>query len=187
MSEFYKIIQVDNIKEIQEEIIGIFPSNFYGKAELFSIDNSAKVLLGLPKIKKLLDTLDISKGVDTFEFLVLPPGGRTGIHTDSDDFKYSFNIPLTDCDDTYLSFYKADNIADIGYVSYENPVTKEMIYYKPYNEDVCEFIESSIIKEPYIFNTDIVHNLENKSNKEQILALIRIYPNAEHAVKKYWL
>ena len=183
MSNFYKTINVDNIKDIQQEIIRIFPNEYYGKGELFSIIDSGKILLGLPKLRKLLDYLNLSIGINEFEFIVMQPNDKTGIHTDSSDFEYSFNIPLTDCDETYLSFYKSKITTDKEYVSYENPTNKDTIHYKPYNYDECEFVESAIIRSPYIFNTDILHNLENRSNKEQIVALIRISHIANNTVK----
>lgn len=183
MSNFYKIIHIDNIQEIQQEINSIFPNEYFGKSELFAINDSSNSLLRLIKLKKLLDSLGISIGVKAFEFIVMQPGAKTGIHTDSTDFQFSFNIPLTDCKNTYLSFYKSKITSDKEYVSYENPTNKDMIHYKPYNENECEFIESSEIKDPYIFNTNILHNLENRSDKEQIVTLIRIFHNADDAVK----
>jgi hypothetical protein len=178
MSNFLKNIDLGDLTELKSEIISLFPVEHYGKKCIIYVDNNIDVFLGIPKLKNLLEDLKLLDGITClgFAFHLLPPHSTLGIHTDSDDFRYSLNIPLSEYDNNYMTFYETThkpwNLSD-NYAS-----AKGFMY------EQCSLVERVKVSTPYVIDTTVPHDSENKSDSWQFTFLIRLEPVVDRVVQQ---
>lgn len=125
--------------------------------------------MAIDELRQELIRLDLFDYVHSFGFYhVLPTGpGGTDTHIDSSTGDYSFNLPIENCDNTFVNFY----------TSYREPelrFTKEGVPYYFIDKDACELVDRIEMTQPYIINVKEIHNVSNDNPTTRITVLIRL-------------
>ncbi len=109
----YKRIEIDNLKEIQEELIQY---DFFTKTpDTWSDDSPLEIsrssgamfngIPNLPKLKKFLDSVVHTEYITHYHIINHVGQGKSDIHKDSDDSPWALNIPIMNCETTYTAFF----------------------------------------------------------------------------------
>ncbi len=124
----FKRIEIDNLKEIQEELISY---NFFQKnpdvvsddSPLESFRNSGAMFYGipdLPKLKKFLNSILYTDLITHYHIINHIGNSGSDIHKDEDNSPWALNIPILNCDTTYTSFFDDDK-KEIGRTTLDVP------------------------------------------------------------------
>jgi len=170
----FKTLNIDNLEAIQEAVLARVPPSSYEKNDLFYVKNNIKYFLDIPELKKLLDDLDFTNHIhsDGIALNVTMPGVTLPIHYDSDKFKYSFNIPLKNCEGTFVNLYHTDS--EPQSVPRKHPIHNTYVVSRRFDPALCRLLESHEAINPCILNTNVPHNVVNKTNKIRVMLLIRL-------------
>lgn len=170
----FKTISIPNLSEIQQDILDKIPAGSLSRNDLFYVKDSVNHFLSIPSLKKLLDDLDFTNHIhsDGIALNVTFPGITLPIHYDSDKFVYSFNIPIQNCENTFVNLYATESqpIA----TPRKHPVHGTYVVSRAYDPNACKLIESHQVLEPCILNTNVPHNVSSKSDKVRIMLLVRL-------------
>jgi len=162
----YIKIPTKNLKKIQNEIHQIFLKNYSDKINLFYIKEENS-LLNIPSLRSLLSNTNCINYIDSIAFIVLQPNYTTSIHIDAGAANYSFNIPIKNCKNSYVSFYQ--NIGEIQ----KHSINDKKYFYRC-NPAYCNFVDKIEMNTPYIINVKQPHSVSNKNNNSRIALLIRL-------------
>lgn len=124
----YKRIEIDNLKEIQEELIQY---NFFNRIpDVYSDDSpleSSRVsgatfngIPDLPKLKLFLDSVVHSEYITHYHIINHIGHAQSDMHKDVDNSPWALNIPILNCETTYTAFYD-DNKQEVGRVTLDAP------------------------------------------------------------------
>lgn len=170
----FKTIKIPNLVEIQEAVLQQIPADSFAKNDLFYVKNSVEHFLAIPCLKKLLDDLDFTNHIHTdgIALNVTFPGVRLPIHYDSDKFIYSFNIPIQNCENTFVNVYKTESQPVA--TPRKHPVHGTYVVSRAYDPKQCELVESHQALDPCILNTRAPHNVVSNSDKIRVMLLVRL-------------
>jgi hypothetical protein len=112
----YKRIEIDNLKEIQEELIQY---DFFSKTPAIITDdspleshrNSGAFFYGvpdLPKLKEFLSKVCYIENITHYHIINHVGGSGSDIHKDEDNSTWAINIPILNCDTSNTVFYNED-------------------------------------------------------------------------------
>lgn len=122
----YKRIEVDNLKEIQEELIhyNFFEHNYLtsewgtndggiegNHVEFDPLETSAAYFEKIPeltKLKKFLNSIIDPNAISHFYVMNFAGGFHSDIHMDVDS-KWALNIPILNCENSSTIFYDKEN------------------------------------------------------------------------------
>jgi hypothetical protein len=165
--KYYSPIHIDNLSTIQKKVFELFPKNQLDKDNLFYLPNNIELFLNIPELKIELDKLGWTEYVHAFAlYLVTKTNGST-IHTDTGNRNYSFNIPIINCNNTFVNYYTTTS----------NPIRKTMpnnVDYYYYDPAYCNLIDSFEMNSPHIINVLQLHNVTNYNSEPRITLLIRL-------------
>lgn len=169
--KYYVPIPIENLKSIQEKVFELFPKKeLFKKESLFYIPDNLNLFLSIPELKKELDKLNWTQYVFGIGFYIVAPTEGSPIHVDSNTFTYSFNIPILNCEDTFVNFYRTDKEPKKEiYKVYDTYVN----YYR-FDPADCQIVDKLELLEPHVINVQQVHNIINKNTKPRITLLIRL-------------
>lgn len=179
MSKYLKNIDLGDITELKSEIIALFPKEMYNTPCIVYLPDNINVFLGIPKLKNLLESLNLLAGITQlgFAYHLLPPHSNLqSVHTDSDHFRYSLNIPLNEFTDNYMTFYKTSCLPT--YLSDSSASAKA------YSYDQCELIDRVKVTTPYVIDTTVPHDSENNTDEWQFIFLIRLEPIVDEVIQQ---
>jgi len=165
--KYYAPIHLENLNIIQQKIFNLFPKENLNKGILFYIPNNLELFFNIPELKNELDKLGWLNYVHSFGFHIVPKTKGSTPHTDIGDTIYSFNIPIYNCKNTFVNFYKT-SVEPIK-ISPLNQVT----YYRHSPID-CELIDTLEMTSPHVINVKEVHNVTNINDLPRITLLIRL-------------
>ena len=170
----FKLLEIDNLSEIQEEVLKKIPPGSLNKNDLFYVNNSINYFLEIPALKNLLSKLELIDHIyqDGIALNITFPGVTLPIHYDSDKFVYSFNIPIQNCENTRVNLYKTDSTPVA--TQRKHPVHNTYVISRAYDPEKCTLIESHEVLSPCILNTRVPHNVVSYSNKIRIMLLVRL-------------
>ncbi len=171
----YVPVTVDNLAEIQNEVMSLFPKENEKRTVLFYIENNVEEFLKLKSLREQLERLGLLDYVSNIAFHhVLPtaPQGAT-VHIDHSKSTYSFNLPIKNCDNTFVNFYRTDSVPETRLNSVGVP-------YYHLDESKCSFANRIEMSQPYIINVKVPHNVVNANLKNRITLLIRLKPEWDH-------
>lgn len=155
----YKKIHLDYLDIIRQKVLEYFPNDAYQRTHLFYIPNNKEIFLNIEELTTQLEKLNLLEYVHAFGFYVIQPTLNTQIHIDSTDRNYSFNLPILNCDNTFVNFYTTE---------IEH---KPLLFFSP--ED-CIKIDEVEMSEPHIVHVKVPHNVSVYHNKTRITLLIRL-------------
>jgi hypothetical protein len=174
--KYYSPIQIENLKIIQEKVFKHFPKEDLLKKEaLFYIPNNLNVFLNIPELKAELDKLNWTTYVFGIGFYILGPTDGSHIHVDSNTFNYSFNIPILNCENTFVNFFKTDKEP-------KKEVFKlydTFINYNKFEKVDCKLVDQLEMVTPHVINVQEPHNIVNNNIKPRITLLIRLRPELD--------
>ena len=124
----YKKIEINNLKEIQDELIEY---NFFSKisdmlnddSPLENTRNSGASFYGipdLPKLKKFLNSVVHTEYITHYHLINHTSHGGSDLHKDEDNSPWALNIPILNCETTYTAFYDNDK-HEIGRITLNTP------------------------------------------------------------------
>jgi hypothetical protein len=132
----YKRIEIDNLKEIQEELIQYdffsrTPDDWSDDSPLESTRISGAKFNSIPDLPKLKEFLNSVVHIEYITHChVINHTGRNNsdIHKDVDDSPWALNIPILNCETTYTAFYD-DNKNEIGRTTVDVPHFLNVVTY----------------------------------------------------------
>lgn len=165
---------MENLKIIQKKVLDKFPNSaiITHSQNLFYLDNNMDIFFNIPELKSALDNLNWSMYVQSFAFNIVGRTENTGSarHVDTGEFSYSFNIPILNCENTFVNFYKTDKPSvKKSYESYGR-----IIDYYSFNHEDCILQDSLEMIVPHVINVKEVHNVINTTSLPRITLLIRL-------------
>ena len=169
--KYYSPIHLENIDIIQQKVFDIFPkSELSCKEKLFYIPDNLKIFFNIPELKSELDNINWSQYVHSFGFYVINKTLGTPIHIDTGNSVYSFNIPILNCVNTYVNFYKTDKEPiKKSYIAYN-----KIIDYYSFNPIDCVLQNKLEMTTPHVINVKEIHNVTNNNPLPRITLLIRL-------------
>lgn len=169
--KYYSHIHLENLETIQQKVFDIFPkSELSSKENLFYIPNNLKVFFDIPELKSALDNMNWSSYVHSFGFYVINKTLGTPIHIDTGNSVYSFNIPILNCVNTFVNFYKTDKEPiKKSYVAYN-----KIIDYYSFNSTDCVLQDKLEMTTPHVIKVKEVHNVTNLNPLPRVTLLIRL-------------
>lgn len=170
--DFYKPVHIDNLAEIQQEVLKLIPENLLNQTTLTYIENNKEVFLGIPSLYDFLKSKTMHWSVGNIAINITQGQDAGNYHMDSGPFKYSLNIPIVGCENTWINFFKVDG--DYKVVTVENKGKTHHFY--RYTEDQCELIYEAETNQPYLLGVKTPHRVVNKSDQTRIMLLIRLFP-----------
>jgi hypothetical protein len=172
IEDFYKPIHIDNLDEIQKEILKLIPENLLDQTTLTYIENSKNIFLGIPMLSDFLKSKNMYGSVGDIAINITQGKKSGNYHMDSGPYKHSLNIPIINCENTWINFFKVDS--DYKVVTVENKGKTHHFF--RYTEDQCELIHKAETKEPYLLGVKTPHRVTNGSDQTRIMLLIRLWP-----------
>ena len=169
--KYYSPIYLEQLDIIQEKVFNIFPkSELSSKENLFYIPDNVKVFFDISELKSNLNAMNWSQYVHSFGFYVINKTYGTPIHIDSGNSLYSFNIPILNCKNTFVNFYKTDKEpVKKSYVAYN-----KIIDYYSFNPTECVLQDKLEMTTPHVIKVKEVHNVTNINDLPRITLLIRL-------------
>jgi len=183
--EYYSPIHLEKLEIIQQKVYNIFPKYELNSPEhLFYLPNNLEVFFGIEELKSALDKIDFSRYVHSFGIFVINKTNpiETPIHTDSGEFLYSFNIPILNCKNTFVNFYKTDKQpVKKNYISHN-----KIIDYYQFNREDCILQDKLELTSPHVIKVKEAHNVINNNFLPRITLLVRLKKeiNLDHLFSK---
>ena len=151
--KMYKKIEIDNLKEIQDELIAYnffsrTPDEWSDDSPLESTRNSGACFYNIPELPKLKEFLNSVVHIEyiTHYHLINHLGqGGSDLHKDEDKSPWALNIPILNCKTTYTAFYDNDK-NEVGRITLDSP---------------------------YFLNIENYHQIVNLGNKNRLVISFR--------------
>ena len=167
LMKYYSPVHINNLSIIQQKVFELFPKNQIDKNNLFYLANNIELFLNIPELKIELDKLEWTEYIHSFGFYVVQKTNGSTIHTDTGNRNYSFNIPILNCNNTFVNYYTTNS----------KPIRKVMpnnVDYYYYDPAYCNLIDSFEMNSPHIINVLQLHNITNHNSGPRITLLIRL-------------
>jgi hypothetical protein len=124
----YKRIEINNLKEIQEELIQYdffskIPDLWSDDSPLEGIRNSGAFFYGvpdLPKLKAFLNSVVHTEYITHYHLINHIGQSGSDIHKDEDNSPWALNIPILNCNTSYTVFYDEDK-KEVGRTTLDMP------------------------------------------------------------------
>lgn len=167
LNKYYRNLEFDNLDIIQEKVLKLLPENKFGIWNVLMAQ-----FLTIPELYSNLIKNNLCQYVNAIQFSVYPMcvhgEYQLSIHTDDTNHTYSLNLPIANCNNTYVYFYKSDHKPNIKM----NPHKHGFYYYL--SSDLCEKTDSLEMTTPCIINTQVLHNIFNPNSLTRIALLLRL-------------
>ena len=177
LMKYYEPITLNNLQIIQEKVFNIFPKEMIDSKvnNLFYLPDNINLFLSISELRTELDRLGWTQHVLGFAFYVVPPNSGSMIHLDSGEIIHSFNIPIKNCKNTFVNFYKTTSQPiKRTYIAYD----KEVNYFM-FNPHTCELVDKLEMNTPHVIKVKEAHNITNLNTGSRITLLIRLKSNLD--------
>jgi hypothetical protein len=175
----YKPVIIKNLQEIQDAVANTFPEmTDLTMTGYFTLPKNK--VLEISNLRKLLKKLGLFAYLHVANATVAPAGYSDPnklppyapvIHIDKADdnmsYIHSFNIPIKNCENTFVNYYKAHGADEIQYTEHGLP-------YRRFKAEECELIDQVEMSQAHIIDTSVPHAIVNPNNKTRILLAIRL-------------
>jgi hypothetical protein len=168
IDDFYRPVQIANLDIIQSEVLKLIPSHLLDKNNLTYIKDNKKIFLGIPALYEFLESKQLQFSVGVIAVNVITGLGSSNYHIDSGPWQYSLNIPILNCKNTRINFFKVNSDYQI--------VKESSHYFFRYTKEQCELIYEVETVEPYLLGVKTPHRIVNNSNDTRVMLLIRLFP-----------
>jgi (2Fe-2S) ferredoxin len=161
----YKTVEIKNLKELQAAVIKQLPDVVYSTAGI--VTDYGPQIAAIPELQQVFEDANLSEHVADLHFICLPPHTELPIHNDGHRLFYSFNIPILNCENTYIAWYS----------STEEPkkvVHKEGHWYLGVPKETCTEIARAEMSQARIVDIDVLHSAINPNNTNRVLLAVRL-------------
>lgn len=93
---------------------------------------------------------------------------RSPIHVDTGKYHYSLNLPIANCEKTFIKFYHTKKQPQL--------IKTTNVEYWGFEEKDVDVLENIETNQPIIVNTKVAHSFESFQNKPRVMLLIRFEP-----------
>jgi len=167
---YYKPIDIPDFEIIRQKVYDLFPKNF-NRTNLFYPENNLEPFLEIKELTSFLENSNLLRQVYMFAFNVVTYGYPEIIHVDTGEFNYSLNLPILNCENTFIKFYETSIEPRI--VNYITSTKSSATYLGFYKKD-CQLVKSLEMTKPHIINVKIPHGIANPNKATRITLLIRL-------------
>lgn len=169
--KYYSPVKIENLKTIQKKVFEHFPKEDLLKKEaLFYIPDNLNVFLSIPELKAELDKLNWTTHIFGIGFYILGTTSGSHIHLDSSTFTHSFNIPILNCENTFVNFFKTEKEPKKEVFKLYDTV----INYHRFDPADCELVDQLEMVTPHVINVQEPHNIVNTNTTPRITLLMRL-------------
>jgi hypothetical protein len=174
MKQLYKPVEIENLQEIQDAVFKIYTPEQLFNPDLFYMTN--EVFLNIPELKSFLEKSGLLDYVHIIATTVIPPGyGVPGapfpfgptVHVDEGIYTHSFNIPIKNCENTFLYYYDVNGDPELVHLDNGLP-------YHYFKQENCILKNQIEMNKAYIVNTSEPHAIVNPTDKTRVLIAIRL-------------
>jgi hypothetical protein len=168
-------VDLPNLKELQEEVIKFLPEHYF-YAPAFDTHNP-DMFENLPELRKAIEFIG-KPFSDIYCICVITCHPHIGhpLHRDNkpDDncSDYMFNIPIYNCEKTYVNFYTEKPGVEPIMVRHGAASNREDPY-PHYLEDDVEVFETVYTTRAALINTMLIHGGQNTTDENRIIISIR--------------
>lgn len=188
----YTILTIDNLTKLQHEVLNYLPFEMMVQETktkngriISYLHDTKDILDNVPLLSEYLNNFNLSKDNVLIGLNIAQPFYKSPIHLDPLDFAcYSINIPICNCNDTFLHFYKANVQKPIE--NFGN--SKHKLNFTKYSLQDCTFLETISTANPYILNMNTPHQFDNsKNNNARYMLLCRVKRNFDKDIENLLL
>ena len=174
---YCKEVLLESLDEIRSSFFKIVPEEYLEHPKLFYPKDSLDLFLSIDPLKDFLKSAGWLDKINKagIALNVVAPQSEIAVHVDNGNFPYSFNIPITHCQQSFVHFYKTKK--EISETKLNVRKTPWTAYYLLNKED-CDIIKTYELTVPYLMNTKILHNVDNMSDDKRITLLVRLSRDA---------
>lgn len=169
---YYQPVVLNNLSIIQQKVFELINVNDLSQTKLFYPPGGLDLFFNITELKTELDRLKWTDYIDAFAFYVIQKSTITGLHTDSGDRKYSFNIPIKNCENTMVNFYTSTEFAIDNQIS-------QGAYYNHFKRSQCKLVDSLHMITPHVINVKEIHNVHNYNPTTRVTLLVRLKNSVE--------
>jgi hypothetical protein len=164
-------LPVKNLTEIQREVLNVLPEELFKVTTIIRLtEEYHQQILNLPCIQQTLGDFGFKPYILSLQLHVTKPNITIPTHCDN-GFTFSFNIPIANCNNTYVSWFETDTEPETLRVR-DDPIG---LTYNRFTPDSCNLIERVEIDSPYVLNVQVPHNVENLNNTTRLMLLCRLH------------
>lgn len=170
MTRCYTPMEISHLEIIQTKVMELIPTKDLTHSHAFYLDDNIDMFLSIPELRYELEQLSMINFIFCFGLLVLQPFDKTPIHTDTGPITYSFNIPISGCENSKISWYQSNTAPRESWTAQG----KNYFVYDPLS---CQEISQFDMKQPAIINVKIPHrviNLTNQHKKPRVTLLTKL-------------
>ena len=177
--KLYHLLDVTLLASVQAKVLDMFEKDetYRSQIALFYPKN-AREIRDVPEIKDFLNEVGLYDGVVSVAFNIMLPGKKFSIHTDSNNFTYSLNIPIASYDDSKVSFY-TNSTKSNNTLTFDSTQHNTRVSANEFIDEECVLIEEVTPLVPYILNTSVPHRVTNGPNSTRIMMLCRLDPKLD--------
>ena len=169
----YKTLDISNLDQIKKELNNVIQKDIFGfiAVDTNLIKESCPSLIDYLRKVNLLDRWR-DTGVS-----ILTNTHRLSIHSDSLDPRrvYALNIPVSNCENSYTIWYKANEGVKPTIDKYGEP--KKMVYSFQYKSEDVEEIDRIESSNPAFVNVKVPHSGISFNDSVRYLISLRFVPN----------
>jgi hypothetical protein len=130
-----------------------------GKGINYNYDASS-IFTNVPELVEFIRSIGLDQDAVLPGVNISPPRFMSPVHIDPLQFSvYSLNIPIANCDNTFMYYYKSNTPGVYGnYRTASNP-----LYYTKFRNSDCELLGNVETNEPYLVDLRTPHQFVNKN------------------------
>jgi hypothetical protein len=165
----YIPVKIENLNIIQAEVMKLFPAENETYSTLFYIQNSVSEFLKIDSLREQLQRLGLIDNIVSIAFYNLHTTEPKGspIHVDHGESTFSLNLPIKNCDNTFVNFYTSTTEPEKRFSNANVPY-----YY--IDDSKCRLVDQIEMTQPYIINVKVPHNVVNPNKENRKTLLIRL-------------
>lgn len=179
MTPIYKVLNIPTLKTIQEEVLKVVPLTGANAIQGLTYSHGSNVIHSrCPTLVDFFKNIGVPLDSIFTGVNITPPWGVSDIHIDVlDRTILTINIPIVNCENTFLHFFKANGSGEYG----DYGKLGKSLYYTKYKEEDTELIGTLETSTPYILNLSTPHRFDNsKCSAYRFMLLNRI--KVEHTL-----
>jgi hypothetical protein len=158
----YTEIETELLSQIQEECLHEIKNHININENNFVWPKQTDILK-LTTLNKFLNDINLYEHVRGVTF-TSTTNMSSRLHSDVGNFRYSFNIPILNTENTYLTFYDCPPGND----------KETTVPFIEYDKNTCSVIKRVETTKPAIIDTSVPHQYESYNDKPRVMILIRL-------------
>jgi hypothetical protein len=165
----YKKLKVNNLELLQNKIYESIPKQVLENnlaSRLGNQKESINHFLNIPEFREYMDMLGMTDHIKQCIINLCNRLDYNTVHRDNNtDFSYSINIPIKNCNNTYITFYRVeDELLDADHICDDIE----------YTFDKCDPIKIVEMSQPIFVNITVPHAFTNPNDSQRVMLLVRV-------------